>query len=96
MDSNFMPIIRLEVEGMKSQIMAALGTRGSELGELIEAEIDQAINSFDFAGQVKVAVHNGLHTAIHNYFERGDGYRMLQDAAKSLIEKQNDPEEDHY
>lgn len=80
MDYKAMPILRMEVEGMKASILTHLGARGSELGEALSAEIDSAIANYDWQGEVKRIVHATLSEKIRYYFTFGEGAKAVQDA----------------
>lgn len=80
MDYKAMPILRMEVEGMKAAILTHLGARGSELGDALSAEIDKAIAEYDWQGEVKRIVHAALSENINYYFKFGDGAKAVKDA----------------
>jgi hypothetical protein len=80
MDYNAMPILRMEVEGVKAAILTYLGARGSELGDALSAEIDKAIAEYDWQGEVKRIVHATISEKINYYFKFGDGAKAVEDA----------------
>ena len=53
MDVNAMPIIRLEIDRLKMAVSQAIGTRGSELGELIDQQIDKTLADFPIEEAIK-------------------------------------------
>jgi len=90
MDTSSVPIIKLELEGMKHRIMTHLGVHGSELGDIINAGIDRAIKSYDFDDKVLSTVHEVLNTEIDNFLKYGGGRVVIREAvAKTLNEAFN-------
>ena len=87
MDYNAIPRLRFEIEGIKSQITAHLGLHGSELGDAINKEIDKAVKSYDFEGQVRHVVYTCLTNKIREYFETGDGKLLIESAIKESLDK---------
>ena len=80
MNSTAMPILRMEVEGMKAAIMSHLGIHGSELGEALSREVDKAIAEYDWLGEVKRITHAVLTDRIHSYFKYGEGAKAVEKA----------------
>lgn len=71
MNYEAMPILRMEVEGMKAAIMTHLGVRGSELGQELSKAVDKAVAGFDWDGEVKRIVEASLRLKIESYFSYG-------------------------
>lgn len=82
MDYKAMPILRMEVEGMKASILTHLGAMGSELGDALSAEIDKAIANYDWQGEVTRIVHSALTEKITEYFSWGDGSKAVRAAVE--------------
>jgi hypothetical protein len=74
------PRLRLEVESLKHSIIAHMGVSESELGEALSTEIDKALASYDWQGQVSRIVHAELTKRIEDYFKFGDGHSAIKDA----------------
>ena len=83
MDYKAMPILRMEVEGMKAAILTHLGARGSELGDALSAEIDKAIAEYDWQGELKRIVHETLSQKIQEYFSWGEGAKAVRAAVEN-------------
>lgn len=80
MNIEAMPIMKVEIERLKHSIVSMIGARNSELGDYISAEMDKAINSYDWEGQVKTIVHDVINDRIKSYFSYGDGYHAIKSA----------------
>jgi len=76
------PRLRLEVESLKHSIIAHMGASESELGEALSVEIDKALASYDWQGQVSRVVHAELTKRIEDYFKFGDGYAAVKSAVE--------------
>lgn len=53
-------IVRLDVEGMKHQILHAFSERALELTDLIDVELTKAIENFDFGAEIRKTVYEEL------------------------------------
>lgn len=80
MNFEAMPILRMQIEGMKSAIVTHLGARGSELGEAMAEQVDKVIADYDWEGEVRRIVKATLTDKIQYYFKYGDGAKAVQDA----------------
>ncbi len=83
------PIIRLEVEGMRYAILRALEDRA----DAISAETNRAINNFitTFDWQAEVArllepmMREAIKAAMQNHFIYGDGRKAIDDAVREAL-----------
>ena len=80
MEPEMIPTIKLEINGMKAAIVSALGLVGSDLGQYIESEVDKAINSFDWQGEVERVSHEAIRECIAAFFKDGQGRRVVREA----------------
>ena len=88
MKQEFMPLIKLEVEGMKASIITALGLRGSELSERVNAMIDEAVKSHDFDKDVTEAAHACITESIHELFQfSGSGRCLIRKVISAEFDK---------
>ena len=87
---NDMPIIKLEVERMKHTIMSHLGAYNNEMGKAIEAQIERAIESYDWEGQVTRITHECIQERIQSYFKYGAGSRFIGECVDNAF-KELDP-----
>ena len=87
MDAEAMPVIRLSVEHMKAQVLHHMGVIGSELGERMEQEIENAIESYPWQAQVNSIVHDAISEAIKSYFQYGKGCSDLESAINEALSK---------
>ena len=85
MDAQFVPVIRLSVERMKDAVIQHMGVFGSDLGEVIETEMQKQIDSFDTEELVKKAVQEAISDEIASLFQYGEGRKIIQHiVSKSL------------
>ena len=87
MDLRNVPIIRLEIEELKSTIQSQLGVRGSELGTIISEQIDKAFADYPFERKVKEIVYEQMTKAIESYFKYGKGSDAINAAVSTLFEE---------
>ena len=80
------PTIKLEIQNMKSAIMTQLGLVGSDLGKTLSGEIDKAVASYDFQGEVTEIVHKAIRNHVEGYFKYGNGHSVISDAVESALE----------
>lgn len=80
MDYKAMPTIRLEVESMKHAILTHIGANNSELGAALNTEIEKALASYDWQGQVTEIVHKAITERIAAHFTFGAGRDAVQEA----------------
>jgi len=59
------PMIRLDIEGMKYQILHALTVHQQEITEIVSAYMDNAIKTFDFEKVVHAEIEKLLPELIH-------------------------------
>jgi hypothetical protein len=79
------PIIRMEIEGMKANILNALGLYGSELGEVVKENLEKAIKEYPFEEIIKQEAYNALDSAIKNYFAHGKGRELIESIVDGAI-----------
>jgi len=85
------PIIRLEVEGMKYQIMTALTGHAAQMDEDIKTAVDQYCTPENMSRIVKKAASDALDFAIKTevdaFFRYGGGRKAVAAAVKESILK---------
>lgn len=55
-----LPIIRLELEGVRYHVVHALAQRNEEMEKAVAAGVDAALKEFDFAGEVRRQAEHAL------------------------------------
>lgn len=91
MRAEAIPEIRLTVNRMKATIVQYLGAAGSELGETMSKQIDDAIANYPWEREVKEIVHKAIHDHVENYFKWGKGHCDLRDAIEKAFENMDTP-----
>ncbi len=85
MDNANMPVIRLTIEQMKASILTHLGIRNSELGELIESQIDRAMEVYPWEEEVNRIVNKQITETIEAYFKYGQGSTAIKEAITEAL-----------
>ena len=75
-----LPIIRLEIEGMKHTIMQYLSKYHMEIEDIVSQEIDQALEGIDLRAKVRAEIADCVNRSIESYFRRGDGAKVVEAA----------------
>lgn len=95
MDTRFKPVIKLEINHMKASIIHSLGMHDSEMGDMIDAQVERALAEYDFEGQVTRCVNECVQQAIYEIFHapEGEGYRRIaRSINESIFPDDVDPE----
>lgn len=101
-----MPLLRLELEGMRYQVMHALAVHQKEIEESVEAVLKREIEAFDFEAIIRCEVQRAFSKALtdaiqHHVWEtlmepeiqeriRSGTARNVADAVRKAME-QNEP-----
>jgi len=80
------PIIRLSVESMKASILQHMGAAGSELGEVISAEIDKTMKNYPWESEVSDIVRAEVRRQIEAYFKYGNGATAINAALDKVFQ----------
>ena len=75
-----MPILKLEIEGMKFAVCRALMSHHEEVLSGVERELDNAIATFPFQEIVRSELHAAIKRSIEDYFKYGDGATKVKEA----------------
>lgn len=90
---NNMPIIRIEIEGIRQQIAAAMSDYGNEISAAVDKEIARTIAEYPFEERVCEATKNALDraigTAVDNYFNYGDGATEVRRMVEAILSNVN-------
>lgn len=84
---NNLPIIRLELEQMKYQILHAFGAHQHELSAQVTQELEKAINSFDYSATVSRIAHEIIKEQIESYFRYGAGRQAIETSVNDALDK---------
>lgn len=80
-----MPIIRIELEGIKQSIIQHIGAAGSEYGELVAEQLEKAILTYPWEDTVRRTTERCIDEAIENYFKCGDGAKAIREAVNTAF-----------
>jgi len=82
-----LPLIKLEIEGMKHQIIHHFMSYQTELSDYVKTAIEDTINNFDYVSAVKQAAGEIIEGTINNYFKYGDGRKMIEDSLQKGLDE---------
>lgn len=89
MNANTLPIIKLEVEGMKHAIKVALSQHTIEIDAHIQAAINEYCTDDNLqtviVAATKAAIDNVVKDEITRFFEYGDGRKAVSAAIEETI-----------
>jgi len=84
-----MPIIRIELEGIRQTILHSFGGYTDELNRLVEKEVGKACSSGAVEQIVRAEVSKAMkkivEDSIRRYFKYGDGRKGLDAAVKDAM-----------
>lgn len=86
------PVIRIELEGMKLAIVTAYTKHMAEIDNDVQAAIKAAVDNFDIRAEVKRiagdCIREALKRAIEDQFRRHDGagYQAIEQVATTLAQ----------
>lgn len=83
---NDMPIIKLEIQGMKYQISHALRTHNDEISKYVESAIDDMVKNFDYKALVKHEVSKAIEESIKWHFKVGKGNSQIYEAVRCALD----------
>ena len=86
---NSLPIIRIEIEGMRQSILAALTERQIQMDEYVSAAINRYATAENLSrvidAEVESAINSAIKEATASYFKYGDGRKFIvESVAKRL------------
>ena len=86
-----MPIIRLELEGMRQTLCAALSQHAAQMDEDIRRAVEGFCTSENLAYVVQTAAReqlkNTIEEEVQNFFRYGPGRRAVAEAVRECILK---------
>lgn len=84
---NDIPMVRLELQEMKYSVIHSLLTHQKQINELVEKQLNNVIENFDYESVVRQVASDALTKAIKEYFQYGDGYQTIIQAVKEALPK---------
>lgn len=84
------PIIRMEVEGMKHAIMAAFMEHTAKLDEDMKAAVEQFCTPDNLKSiiysQVKSVLDQIIRSEIDNFYQYGEGRKAIKEAVQKRLQ----------
>ena len=82
-----MPILKLEIEGIRTSICHMISDHNDEINNAMLSEITKAIDSINIEEMVKRGVMECTQSAIKQYFEYGQGRSVITQAVFDALDK---------
>jgi 4-aminobutyrate aminotransferase-like enzyme len=84
------PIIRIELENMRHQIIHHLGAHHEELEKYVSEQVKKAVDDFDYRDAVRrlaaQAVQDAVKKAVEYFFFYGKGKETVERAVRDSLE----------
>jgi hypothetical protein len=77
--------LKLDVEGMKHQMVHAFSQHSLEIEQQIKEVCDRYLASGELFLAVEREFHKAVSEAIRNYFAYGDGARMVKEVVEKTV-----------
>lgn len=86
-----MPVIRIEVEGMRQQILHAFGQYNEEIEKEVDRQLKQVIENFPFEEYIehecRGMIEESIRKALMSFFQYGAGAKAIEQAITSALER---------
>ena len=86
---NKLPIVTIQLEHMRDNIQHAMMAHGDEVNAAVAIGVQNAIDGFDIQGaaerHTKTAVEAAIQTQISNYFDYGEGHKIIKDVINEAL-----------
>lgn len=83
-----LPRIRIELDGMKYQIIHAFQSHNQEIEDAVERNLQSAIDNFPFEGTIqelsREIIAGAIKEALECYFKYGEGREVIK---KAVVER---------
>lgn len=87
------PILRLELEGIKKTLLTALWKHNCEIEHLVSQAVKEYCteeNLYDLIqNQARQVIASTIETEITNFYAYGKGRKVIQEAVKQTLENEN-------
>lgn len=85
------PIIRIELEGMKHTLMAAMSQHLLEMDDLIQVQVDRVCTPENISSivyeQAKTQIKNAIDDAVRTFYSYGDGQKAVKEAVFQALKE---------
>ena len=82
---DFKPVIRMQLEGARAQIIHHLSGENVEWEAALDKAIDEAINEFPWKETIKKDATDIIRESIMEYFRQGSGKELITQAVAEAI-----------
>lgn len=82
---DFKPVIRMQLEGARAQIIHHLSGESVEWQAALGAAIDEAVDQFPWKETIKGYASDVIRESIYEYFRNGPGKEMITRAVAEAI-----------
>ena len=80
-----LPTLKLELSHMKQTLLVALADYQGDVSKQVEAEIETAIENFNFSAVVQPIIQKAIADAVEEYFAYGKGRKQINDALEEVF-----------
>lgn len=85
---NGMPLVRLELDQMRTTIMHQFTNYNKEISEAVDKELKKVIENFDYESTITKIANETITKAIEDYFTwRGEGKKLIEDSVTQALDK---------
>jgi len=85
---NGMPLVRLELDQMRTAIMHQFTNYNKEISEAVDKELKKVIENFDYESTIIKIANETITKAIEDYFTwRGEGKKLIEDSVTQALDK---------
>lgn len=87
------PLVRLDIEGLRYQVLHAIAMHHKEVEEAVDAEMKRIIETFDFQDMIRKAVNQALQqhiesaikNAMYELFSVRSGPNEIRDMLRKVV-----------
>lgn len=84
-----LPIIKLEIDGIRHQVIHAFAQHNSEIEIAVNEEFKRQIDAFNFSDAVtrefRTAMESAIRSAIERYFYEGGGRALVAAKVQAVL-----------
>lgn len=86
-----MPIIKIEIDGMRQSIAHALSTYHQDIEGYVDKNLKQVVETFDYETLIRQvareSITKAVTQAIQSYFSYGEGYKEIEETITAVLKK---------
>lgn len=83
--TEFTPVIRMELEGMRAQIIHHLSGENAQWEAALGKAVDEAVTAFPWKSEIRREAMTAIQDSISEYFKKGEGAVQINRAVVDAI-----------